>query len=394
MAQSSAVPEPASRYSRVKVILAAAAGDAPSDYGCLGAFWEMPLNELIEAKVYGVRLIPPAVASSCCGDGESHSTGSGLVRALRGVPPFDGSRFPPFMWGGSRVAEADIDFIADWIDDGCPADERGRTPLDITTREVMRAKVVDAQFDVSRRRYAYREGEPRQRANLNCLDETERDPLRDAFRAIYDINTFPDDRRSYNNQALIHQNHCQHGWERFLPWHRAYPYEFEQNLQGFARDIMLPYWDWTMPQYRPHDPTNGWVIPEAFQAFLRGSEVEKLLAALDPPPTPAQAKGFRDLVEPRRYFTSQHEFFCYVFKTVGYTAVTPDPMNANRQAMIDALMASNSLWYPLRYPAEYKGCKTINEEIHYHYPTAVTHGTEGFLAEACYRVGRICGGAT
>ena len=37
---------------------------------------------------------------------------------------------------------------------GCPADERGRTPLDITTREVMRAKVVDAQFDVSRREYA------------------------------------------------------------------------------------------------------------------------------------------------------------------------------------------------------------------------------------------------
>ena len=38
--------------------------------------------------------------------------------------------------------------------------------------------------------------------------------------------------------------------------------------------------------------------------------------------------------------------------------------------MIDALLASNSLWYPLRYPAEYDGNQTINQRIHYHYPTA------------------------
>ena len=37
--------------------------------------------------------------------------------------------------------------------------------------------------------------------------------------------------------------------------------------------------------------------------------------------------------------------------------------------MIDALLASNALWYPLRYPAEYAGGGTINKAIHYHYPT-------------------------
>ena len=37
--------------------------------------------------------------------------------------------------------------------------------------------------------------------------------------------------------------------------------------------------------------------------------------------------------------------------------------------MINALLASNALWYPLRYPAEYAGGGTINEVIHYHYPT-------------------------
>jgi tyrosinase len=38
--------------------------------------------------------------------------------------------------------------------------------------------------------------------------------------------------------------------------------------------------------------------------------------------------------------------------------------------MIDALLASNPLWYPLRYPAQYDGNQTINQRIHYHYPTA------------------------
>ena len=370
MAQSSAVLQRQTRYARVGAILAAAAGDAASDYGGIGRFWELPLEALLEAKVYGVRLIAPAVQASCCGGGESRSANSGLIRGLRGLPPFDGTRFPPFMWGGNRVSDADIAFIADWIDDGCPEADAFHTQLEITTSELTRATVIEPEFDVAPpQRHAWREGEPRQRANLDCLTDPELDALRDAFRAIYDLDRFAEDRRSYNNQALIHQNHCQHGWERFLPWHRAYLYEFEQNLQDFAKDITVPYWDWTMPQYRPHDPTNGWIIPQAFQAFLRGPQVEQLLAALDPKPTPAQAQAFKALVEPRRYFTSQHAFFCYVINTIGYTDVTPDPKNANRQAMIDALMASNALWYPLRYPAEYKDGQTINQQIHYHYPT-------------------------
>src|SRR5260370_12873140 len=95
-----------------------------------------------------------------------------------------------------------------------------------------------------------------------------------------------------------------------------------------------------------------------------------MIPALRPRPTPAQAEAFRKLVESRQYFVSQHAYFCHVINTIGYTAFTPDPNNANRQAMIYALMMSNSLWYPLRYPAEYEGGKTINQRIHYHYPTA------------------------
>ena len=373
MANVSAEAGPGSRYARVKAILEAAAGSGASDYGGLGRFWDLPLDALVEAKVFDVRLIAPGAQASCCGGGESRSTGSGLIQALRGTPPFDGNRFPPFMWGGSRVAEADIAFIADWIDDGCPPDESGRAPLDITVREVTRGKVIDLEFavaDADARHYAYRDGEPRQRANLDCLTELELDALRTAFRKIYDLDKYEDDRRSYNNQALIHQNHCQHGWERFLPWHRAYLYEFEQNLQDFVKDIMVPYWDWTMPQYRPHEPEKGWIIPKAFQAMLCEKEAEGLIAALSPRPTPMQAEAFRGLVEPRQYFVSLHAFFCYVINTIGYTEFTPDPNNANRQAMINGLLMSNSLWYPLRYPAEYEGGQTINQRIHYHYPTA------------------------
>jgi tyrosinase len=404
MANASAVPEPVSRYTRVKAILAAAAGDKPPDYGGLGRFWELPLDAypqetppvtLLNARVYGVRLIAPAPAS-CCSDRESRSASSGLIQALRGMPPFDGNRFPPFMWGdgGRRVADADIDFIAEWIDDGCPEDDRGGTPFDswrrpmpitITTREVTQAKVIDLEFPVAEagtQRYAYREGEPRQRANLDCLGEPEVDALRNAFRQIYDLNKCVDDRRSYNNQALIHQNHCQHGWERFLPWHRAYLYEFEQNLQDFAKDIMVPYWDWTMPQYRPHHPETGWRIPKAFQAFLRENAAKHMIFGerdegdpdnrfvLKPKPNGKQVEDFFALVEPRRYFVSQHEFFCHVIKKIGYTEVKPNPKDHNRQAMIYALMMSNSLWYPLRYPAEYEKGKTINQRVHYHYPTA------------------------
>jgi tyrosinase len=359
----------ASRYGRVKDILSAAAGD--SDYGGLGRFWEKPLEQFLQARLYGVRLVAPAVETCCCG-GAPRSESSGLIQGLRGEPPFDGSRFPPLMWGGSRVADDDIDFIAGWIDDGCPAGDGDVRPLEFKST-LLRVTVTDpAEFAVSEtgeRSYAYREGEPLQRANLDCLTEPQLDTLRDAFRKTYDLNKFEEDRRSYNNQALIHQNHCQHGWERFLPWHRAYIYEFEQNLQDFQPGITVPYWDWTMPQYRPHEPENGWIIPKSFQAFLREDALNDMFEVLKP--TPGQEKAFVQMASPkaRMSFVTQDDFFCYVINSVGYTNVTPNPKNPRRRAMIDALLASNSLWYPLRYPAQYYG-GTINQVIHYHYPTA------------------------
>jgi tyrosinase len=370
----SATPAPTTRYERVKQILGAAARpSAPpaKDAKPKLRFWELSLEEFKQADIYGVRLIAPEQPASCCSGGASRSANSGLIKALRGIAPFDGSRFPPRPWGSSQLSDADIQFIAEWIDDGCPPDDEGNMPLAVTNSGITHAKVIDlAEFDVGKagaRRYVYRDGEPRQRANIDCLGEDEVDELRDAFRQIYDLDRNEEDRRNFNNQALIHQNHCQHGWERFLPWHRAYLYEFEQNLQDFKKDITVPYWDWTMPLYKPHTPEKGCIIPQALQAFLRPEVLDHMFETLKP--TAAQAKGFRDMTEPRMYFASQHKFFCHVIDKVGFK-VTPDPIDPNRMAMIDALLASNALWYPLRYPGEYPNGQSINQNIHYHYPTA------------------------
>lgn len=382
------------RYAQVKDILSAAAGDAHADYGCGdGAFWDLPLDEFLVFSLFGIRMIADTVPPSCCAHEAKtwcRSEASGLIRGLRGSAPFDGSRFPRLPWHGEPVSDDDVAFIAAWIDDGCPPDDHVRAvALAAESRPTIIQRVMAheiAEFDVltgPARRGRYRQGELRQRPNLDCLDEAEVERLRAAFRAIYALNKFPQDRRSYNNQALIHQNHCQHGWERFLPWHRAYLYEFEQNLQDFFPDLSLPYWDWTMPQYwHRGTPQDGWVTPLSFKAFLTLPAAEKLVDQLgltrasNPDVTPKQRKqgeAFLELARHGTLFTTQHEFFCYVIDTIGFTDVTPLPTDRNRRYMIDALIDSNALWYPLRYAAEYQNAQgqpgTINQIIHYHFPS-------------------------
>lgn len=368
-----------SGYQRVQEILNAAAGTSPADYGGIGRFWDQGIDVLKSASIHGVRMIAPETPSPCCGHASKphhyhRGAASGLIRGLRGEPPFDSGQFPRLPWGGDPVAAEDIDFISAWIDDGCPDSDHEvqSVPLQPEAEDITHIPVREvAEFALAsdRARRPLRPGELKQRANLDCMSEANLNRLRQAFRQIYELNDWPEDRRSYNNQALVHQNHCQHGWERFLPWHRAYLYEFEQNLQDFDPDITLPYWDWTMPQYRPEEPEKGWVIPKSFQAFLTVKAVDQLINELNPKPTGPQQRALRALAEQQRCFVSQSTFFRHVYTDIGYTDVTPSPQNSNRQRMIDALLASNPLWYPLRYPAEYDSNQTINRRIHYHYPS-------------------------
>jgi tyrosinase len=363
-------------YARVKAILDDAAGDSAADYGGAGRFWGNGARALENAEIFGVKMVAPLPAGhACCAPAGARSAASGLVKGLRGEAPFDGGRFPPLPWGGRAVTPADIDRIADWIDAGCPGETTSMpvelSPGDSAPTVAVRVSEI-AEFPVAADGYspASGAGEPRRRMNIDCMSDPQLDRLRRGFRQLYDLNKWPEDRRSYNNQALVHQNHCQHGWERFLPWHRAYLYEFEQNLQDFEPGLMLPYWDFTMPEYRPEQPDKGRIIPKSMQAYLTEEAAERLAAALDPAPSADQKKAILALARDRVCFTSQHTFFCNLIGTIGYSAVTPDPGDANRRRVIDALLDSNALWYPLRYPAEYAGGGTINQVIHYHYPSA------------------------
>lgn len=379
--------KPITRYERVKQILDQAAAGGATDYDGKGLFWHLPLPELLEVKIHGVRMIAPAAGPApapCCHGAATalnRSATSGLIRGLRGEAPFDGTQYPPLPWGGRPVTADDITLIANWIDDDCPADDRQITfavdgAVTITREKIQPANVeVEARsFDVfegSPNEYAYRYGEVKQRMNIDCMPEAEIDKLRNAFRQMYSLNKWPEDRRSYNNMALIHQNHCQHGWERFLPWHRIYLYEFEQVLQDIDPSVTMPYWDFTMPQYCPEHPEKGEIIPPSFKAYLTEKSIDYLEKEAEPKlPRPDGRKLMKEMVDAGLRYTSPTTFFNAVKNITGHDySKSPE-----RENFLKALLAGNSLWYPLRYPSEYHNSQnqptTINQQIHYHYPTA------------------------
>ena len=374
------------RYEQVKQILDRAAAGGATDYDGKGLFWHLPLSQLLQVEIYGVRVIAPAEAAasaSCCHheadmSSSSRSARSGLVQGLRGEAPFDGNQYPPLPWGGQTVPEEEIGFIAEWIDDGCPAGDRqisfdaeGKTSK--TTLETIDPSNVEeaarsfAVYEGSPNEYSYKYGELKQRMNLDCMSETQVEKFRWAFRELYRFNKWPEDRRSYNNMALIHQNHCQHGWERFLPWHRVYLYEMEQALQDVCPDITIPYWDFTMPQYCPEHPEKGQIIPRSYQAYLTKESITYLVKHAHPAlPAKAGATLLEQMVEPGLRYPSQQTFFAAVEKMTSKEFTE----GLYRERFIDALLAANSLWYPLRYPAEFAGGGKINQVIRYHYPTA------------------------
>lgn len=119
------------RYERVQEILDRAAGSSAADYGGRGRFWHLPLTQLLEV-VWGAddrarRRGQGRMLSR--GERRGGRAAAALSRprrrlGLRGQPPCDGAQLPRLPWGGAVVAEAEIAFISDWIDDDCPADDR------------------------------------------------------------------------------------------------------------------------------------------------------------------------------------------------------------------------------------------------------------------------------
>ncbi|HKP11904.1 MAG TPA: tyrosinase family protein, partial [Blastocatellia bacterium] len=241
---------------------------------------------------------------------------SGLIKGLKGTFPFDGTQFPPLMWGGQRVSSSDILFIQQWIDDGCPAtdDVPVMSAAQLTTRAarptppasqpspsaspnlVMARAQGHEEHPLSSRSindFRHEANKIKVRKNVECLSPTELDALRRAIRIMRCYDTFHQyDQRSFRFWADIHANNCQHGWEQFLSWHRLYLYYFEQQLQDIDPTITLPYYDW--PMYRedvltsiddmkldPNKPgdlkkaDNG-VIPRAYRCFVDDRMLDQL----------------------------------------------------------------------------------------------------------------------
>jgi tyrosinase len=282
------------RYEHVQEILRNAAGDADPSHGGAGRFWELPRDQFVELTIYGVELIPKELRGSsgassagaaddhCCGGAKSASTAStadacapdrpspktaGLIKALRGEAPFDGSHFPRMPMGRPPVAEGDIAYIEQWIADGCPEEPHEEA------HAVSIARAAGAESfprHPQPNSFFHETGQKKVRKNIESLTSDELYALRCVFAKLKErsVNN-PFDQTGYLYWANIHGFGCQHGWEQFLTWHRAYMYEFEKLCQDIIPAVTLPYWDWTMDIYK-----NGTTkeIPDAFKKDPAGGK--------------------------------------------------------------------------------------------------------------------------
>ena len=67
-----------------------------------------------------------------------------MIKGLKGESSFDGSQFPHLPWGGQSVSTFDIQFIEDWIDDGCLEDDAAQA--EIERRESRKLAQRNAEF--------------------------------------------------------------------------------------------------------------------------------------------------------------------------------------------------------------------------------------------------------
>jgi tyrosinase len=109
-------------------------------------------------------------------------------------------------------------------------------------------------------------GTIRIRLGAHNLDEPHLAALRRAYAGLMAIS----DNRGYGFLAGLHGVpgfYCWHHQQNarsgrrlqlFLPWHRAYLYNFEMGLRDRVPDVTLPWWDWTL---RPPRQAG---LPQAF----------------------------------------------------------------------------------------------------------------------------------
>jgi tyrosinase len=366
-----------SRHARFRQIMNAAAGSAHADYQGYGRFWELPLAQLRQLELYGIPMMraggaPPAPTAaagpaSCCSPAPAAPSSTaaaaprtggagddaGLVRGLRGQFPFDGTQFPPLPWGGTRVAEADIGFIAGWIADGCPDDAQDvpqtahAAVVGTAARALALGEAPHAAFTGPTNQLADEAGRVKARKNVEHLSDDELRRLRAAVAQMKSLDGFFLDERSFAWWARIHPNQCQHGWEEFLTWHRVYLYLFEKQLQDIDPTVTLPYWDWpadaanvkaSLDDMGKATNDNGYV-PCAYQCWMDEDGLRKLT---DGGKVPANVlAGLRGKLGTR--YSSGSRLF-------GDARITYGADPASDAAIIAVLGEINPLWHWRRWP--------------------------------------------
>lgn len=99
------------RYADVQAFLRKLAGDRLPNHDDKGAFWNKTYEEFIDLKIYGETLIVL----------HKDPEASALIKALRGVRPFDDAgAYGRMPLNGPYATDKEIEPIALWISNGCP----------------------------------------------------------------------------------------------------------------------------------------------------------------------------------------------------------------------------------------------------------------------------------
>jgi len=273
-----------------------------------------------------------------------------LIKGLKGQPPFDGSQFPRLPWGGKPVAFDDIAFIEQWIDDGCPETDAPTGDAHDKHAHLMELAAGRAAHPPHRgpvNQFHINNGAVKVRKNIDFLLPEELDRFRKAVAQMKSLDRFQQDERSFGYWARIHASQCQHSWEQFLTWHRAYLYFFEQQLQDIDPTVTLPYWDWA--SYRDNleksidDESskagldNG-IIPDAYRCWIDQAHLDELKAEGVPQPVIDKLATVLD----KKFDSGNRLFLAAGIKW-------SDDLQSDR-AIISSLEKINPLWHYQRWP--------------------------------------------
>jgi tyrosinase len=192
-------------------------------------------------------------------------------------------------------------------------------------------------------------GSLKARKNIESMTDEEKARFRAAVQRMRSLDAYTQDERSFGYWGRLHGNNCQHAWEEFLTWHRAYLYFFEQQLQDVDPAVTLPYWDWTQyDQDWQIGTVDSGVIPADYQCWLDAEALDGLKGQI-PDDWMARLKtlGTTRFGSANRLFAAAGIAYVPLLDPVTFQ---PAPANNPTQAVMDALQRVNPLWHRLRWP--------------------------------------------